>query len=103
MEKTRLEGGSFTFSYHTQQYTRIMASFRYIKLKLFVNMNKQLNVDLSRGKYELKLGHHDKRNYSKTWFLVVPFLLPVCEFVQPGRQSEGADPKNAHAWCYTEI
>ena len=48
--------------------------------------------------YELKLGHEDKRNYCKTWFLVVPFLLPVCQFVQPGGQeSEGADPKNAHA------
>ena len=23
----------------------------------------------------MKLGHHDERNYCKTWFLVVPFLL----------------------------
>ena len=46
MKKTWLEGGSFTFSYHTQQYTRITGSFRYIKLKLFVDMNKQGNIYL---------------------------------------------------------
>ena len=104
MEKTQLEGGLSTFGYHTQQYTRITGSFRYVKLKLFVNTNKQCNISVSRGKYELKLGYHDERNYCKTWFLVVPFLLPVCQFVQPGGQeSEGVDPKNAHAWCYTEV
>ena len=104
MEKTQLEGGSFTFSYHTQQYTRITASFRYVKLKLFVNTNKQHNIYLSRGMYKLKIGHHDERNYCKTWFLVVPFLLPVCQFVQPsGQESEGEDPKNAYPWCYTEV
>ena len=54
--------------------------------------------------YEMKLGHYNERNYYKTWFLVVPFLLPVCQFVRPGGQeSEGVDPKNAHAWCYTEV
>ena len=42
----------------------------------------------------MKLGHHDKRRNCRTWFLVVPFLLPVCQFVQPGGQeSEGADLK----------
>ena len=104
MKKTWLEGGSFTFGYHTQQYTRIMGSFRYIKLKLFVDMNKQGNIYLCRVMYEMKLGHYNERNFCKTWFLVVPFLLPVCQFVQPGGQeSEGAEPKNAHARCYTEV
>ena len=92
-----LRGGLFEeFNHEWRRLSR--------KLKLFVNKNKQHNIDLSRGKYQLKLGYHDKRNYCKTWFLMVPFLLPVCEFVQPdGQESEGMYQKNAHAWCYTEV
>ena len=99
-----LESGSSTFGYHTQQYTGITGSFRYVKRKLYCDMNKQRNIIVIRGKYEFKVGHHDDRYYHKTWFLVVPSLLSVCQFVQSGGQeSEGAHTKNAHAWCHTEI
>ena len=45
MEKTLLEGTSYTFGYLTPEYTWIMASIRYGKHRLFENTSEKSSID----------------------------------------------------------